>query len=402
MERIIFIYEGRQISIDCHKNEFFRDIVKRFKTQIQTYKNNLYFLKDAREVPDDITYEMLCNPFDRQNKTMKVLVLEKEINMNETMHNSFSFVQNNQTRNFNRNNNYNINSVISKMQNEINQLKEKIGIFKFLKEDIQGIRFELLDLKKTAYNANVLNEQLEKSKKEYEILIEEIKANTIINNELLKEIKKNNELNNKLKKEIEENKTLKTNYRKYVDNLFEQQNQELENNISVKITEKFQNCTIGNNPNNIVKIQYDGKISSHIIFTRGMIIAWCGNLRNIPKGWALCDGSNQTPDLRNRFILGSSQQIPFGSFGGNNCITLSKTNLPPIGESFFSADSHFGSYHHANNGFLRYLGSYSTDIKKGASDSWGSNWKIDLNTGLNATPIDIMNPFVALFYIMKL
>ena len=55
MERIIFIYEGRQISIVCHKNEFFRDIVKRFKTQIQTYKNNLYFLKDAREVPDDIT-----------------------------------------------------------------------------------------------------------------------------------------------------------------------------------------------------------------------------------------------------------------------------------------------------------------------------------------------------------
>ena len=133
-----------------------------------------------------------------------------------------------------------------------------------------------------------------------------------------------------------------------------------------------------------------------------MIIAWCGNLRNIPKGWALCDGSNQTPDLRNRFILGSSQQIPFGSFGGNNCITLSKTNLPPIGESFFSADSHFGSYHHANNGFLRYLGSYSTDIKKGASNDWGSNWKIDLNTGLNATPIDIMNPFIALFYIMKL
>lgn len=50
---------------------------------------------------------------------------------------------------------------------------------------------------------------MKKSKKEYEILIEEIKANTIINNELLKEIKKNNELNNKLKKEIEENKTLK-------------------------------------------------------------------------------------------------------------------------------------------------------------------------------------------------
>ena len=158
MERIIFIYEGMQIPIVCNKNEFFRDIVKRFKTQIQTNKNNLYFLKDARDVPDDITYEMLCNPFDRQDKTMKVLVLEKEINMNENKNKNFSFAQNNQKRNFNRNNNYNINSVISKMQSEINQLKEKLGIFKFLKEDIQGIRFELIDLKKNAYNANALNE----------------------------------------------------------------------------------------------------------------------------------------------------------------------------------------------------------------------------------------------------
>lgn len=115
-----------------------------------------------------------------------------------------------------------------------------------------------------------------KSKKENQILIEEIKANTIINNELLKEIKKNTELNNKLKKEIEENKSLKTNYKKYVDNLFEQQNQEL----TSKISEKIQN---------IIKIQYDGKISSNIIYTRGMIITWCGNVYNIPEGWALCD-----------------------------------------------------------------------------------------------------------------
>ena len=197
-------------------------------------------------------------------------------------------------------------------------------------------------------------------------------------------------VNNKLKKEIEENKTLKTNYKKYVDNLFEQQNQEL----TAKISEKTQN---------IIKIQYEGKLSSNIIFTRGMIIAWCGNVHNIPEGWALCDGSNQTPDLRNRFILGSSQQIPFGFIGGNYSIKLSKENLPPIGEAHFSADSHYGTYHHSDIGFLRYLGWYSTNKKKTEYDNkWGSHWKIDLITGFNNTPIDIMNPFIALFYIMKL
>jgi hypothetical protein len=66
MERIIFIYQGRKIPIVCNKNELFKDIVKRFKTQIRLYKNNLYFLKDAKEVPDNITYEMLCNPLIEQ------------------------------------------------------------------------------------------------------------------------------------------------------------------------------------------------------------------------------------------------------------------------------------------------------------------------------------------------
>ena len=47
--------------------------------------------------------------------------------------------------------------------------------------------------------------------------------------------------------------------------------------------------------------------------------------------------------------------------------------------------------------------SYSTFIK-GADhgDDWGSNWTIDLNKGMNSTPIDITNPYFALFYIMKL
>ena len=405
MEKIIFNYQGQPIPIVCNRNEIFKDIVKRFKTKIGTNKNNLYFVKDAREVPEGITYEMLCNSFDRENKTIKVLVFEKEIDINENMNNSYNnFSATNKIfkSNYSFNSNNNMNSVLSKMQSDINQLKEELKLYKFLKNDIQGIRFELIDLKQTAYKADILNEQLEKSKKENELLLQEIKENTIKNNVLLKEIKKNIELNNKLKKEIEENKTMKTNLRKYVDDLFEQQNQALKNSITVKNSEKLQNCFIGNSPNNIVRVQYDGKISSNIIFTRGMIIAWSGNLNKIPKGWALCDGTNQTPDLRSRFILGASEQFPFGTYGGNNSIKLEKTNLPPIGEALFSADSHWGSFHHSDNGFLRYLGWYSVYVKNGKDDDWGSNWKIDLNTGLNATPIDIMNPFIALFFIMKL
>lgn len=37
----------------------------------------------------------------------------------------------------------------------------------------------------------------------------------------------------------------------------------------------------------------------------GGIIMWSGTIAAIPTGWALCDGSNGTPDLRNRFIVGA-------------------------------------------------------------------------------------------------
>ena len=73
---------------------------------------------------------------------------------------------------------------------------------------------------------------------------------------------------------------------------------------------------------------------------------------NIPKDWAICDGTKGTPDLRNRFIIGQSQEISFGSIGGSSSIVLSKSNLPQLGCGRFSADSHSGSYHHFNNNLL--------------------------------------------------
>lgn len=38
----------------------------------------------------------------------------------------------------------------------------------------------------------------------------------------------------------------------------------------------------------------------------GTILPYAGDLSKIPHGWFLCDGSNGTPDLRNRFLQGSN------------------------------------------------------------------------------------------------
>lgn len=44
-------------------------------------------------------------------------------------------------------------------------------------------------------------------------------------------------------------------------------------------------------------------ITNFGMIPKGGIIMWYGNIASIPTGWALCNGSNGTPDLRNRFVV---------------------------------------------------------------------------------------------------
>ena len=38
----------------------------------------------------------------------------------------------------------------------------------------------------------------------------------------------------------------------------------------------------------------------------GSIVLWQGAIVDIPKNWILCDGANNTPDLRNQMVVGSN------------------------------------------------------------------------------------------------
>ena len=38
---------------------------------------------------------------------------------------------------------------------------------------------------------------------------------------------------------------------------------------------------------------------------RHMIVIWSGAIIDIPAGWVLCDGNNDTPDLRDKFLIGA-------------------------------------------------------------------------------------------------
>lgn len=57
--------------------------------------------------------------------------------------------------------------------------------------------------------------------------------------------------------------------------------------------------------------------SAPVAIPRGVIVMWSGTLATIPSGWALCDGANATPDLRDRFIMGVPPGQNPGATGGS-------------------------------------------------------------------------------------
>lgn len=138
-----------------------------------------------------------------------------------------------------------------------------------------------------------------------------------------------------------------------------------------------------------------GVISIQAFYT-GMIMMWSGSIATIPTGWALCNGSNGTPDLRNRFVVAAGSTYNPGDTGGtSDAIVVSHNHT-------ITDPGHFHSY------------GGGTQVQAGADNSGpvvvGTS---AYNTGSKVTGISIdtagqsgtnqnLPPYYALAYIMKL
>ena len=81
----------------------------------------------------------------------------------------------------------------------------------------------------------------------------------------------------------------------------------------------------------MVNIIYHGKELSGgggAAIPTGLISIWYGAVDSIPDGWALCDGTNGTPDLRDRFVLGAGSKYGVGAKGGEEAVTLTVDQMP--------------------------------------------------------------------------
>ena len=58
----------------------------------------------------------------------------------------------------------------------------------------------------------------------------------------------------------------------------------------------------------------------------GVILMWSGSIASIPAGWLLCDGTNGTPNLQDRFVVGAGSAYAVGATGGSANATLVSHN----------------------------------------------------------------------------
>ena len=151
-------------------------------------------------------------------------------------------------------------------------------------------------------------------------------------------------------------------------------------------------------------------------FVTGMIIIWSGAANAIPSGWVLCNGSNSTPDLRGRFIVGyhdGNGDYDVNDTGGAETVTLSTSQIPSHDHSFSGSGS--SSHNHSftvNNEYHQLFHPKQSMIARGENksgvESYGtSSATVSLsisgttNSAGSGGSHENRPPYYALCYIMK-
>jgi microcystin-dependent protein len=143
----------------------------------------------------------------------------------------------------------------------------------------------------------------------------------------------------------------------------------------------------------------------------GVIVMWSGSIISIPTGWNLCDGTNGTPDLRDRFLIGAGSTYSVSATGGSANTTLSVANLPNHTHTGTTAGG--GSHSHFVGGGL-YCSAGSTarepnptsytqnGVNTSTAPDHTHTFTTSTTTGATATSFTNLPPYFALAFIMKL
>lgn len=88
------------------------------------------------------------------------------------------------------------------------------------------------------------------------------------------------------------------------------------------------------------------------------IAFWSGQINTIPTGWQLCDGTNGTPDLRDKFLVGAGSTYSIGNTGGSNTVALTAPQLPAHTHPSPATVNDAGSHSHPHPGSVDGVGNH--------------------------------------------
>jgi microcystin-dependent protein len=137
----------------------------------------------------------------------------------------------------------------------------------------------------------------------------------------------------------------------------------------------------------------------------GMISLWYGSIGSVPSGWYLCDGSNGTPDLRDRFIIGAGSSYSVGATGGSSSHTLTISEMPSHTHTATSVVTDPGHFHNiqvagSGSGNPNNSNAGSSTAATSAATT-GITVATSLATTGSGTSFSVLNPYYALAYVMK-
>lgn len=155
---------------------------------------------------------------------------------------------------------------------------------------------------------------------------------------------------------------------------------------------------------NIYPILQNAPASAPAVPT-GSILLWSGSTGSVPSGWLLCDGTNGTPDLRDKFIVGAGNNYAVNATGGTaDAVVVSHTHTAS------SVVTDTGHTHQVTRpwgvagGTGYYAGNFATP--EGTADATSSATTgitvatTNASTGVSGTNANLP-PYYALAYIMK-
>jgi hypothetical protein len=195
---------------------------------------------------------------------------------------------------------------------------------------------------------------------------------------------------------------------------------------SVKVYKSLtvdKNLTVtGNNTiNGTAKVIQSLEVSKNLIVTGnttisgilniippGVIVMWSGSVATIPSGWVLCNGSNGTPDLRDRFVIGAGSTYAVANTGGSKdavAVSHTHTATSTVTDPGHAHDFNTRGDDGQGAGAGYSVVGYNANIGAGTGNMSSATTGVTVATTVNSTGSSGTNanlpPYYALCFIMK-